>query len=184
MRPKTVKCPQAASPAFARAPAAAELLEYFYPVHYQIGSAVEDVVRAGLLSRQQAAILWLIRSEGGRKFQMRRKEIETHTRRWFEVTSAAVSKSLRAMSHAPLGLIVITEAPDSGRERLVTLTAKGRQFLDETSARAAGFLTQLVGEIPLEALDNGIEFLRFLIAAFQHTSALGRVRLVKANRKG
>ena len=183
MRSKTVKRPHAARPAADRAPAAAELLEYFYPVHYQIGSAVEDVVRAGVLSRQQAAILWLIRSEGGRKFQMRRKEIETYTRRWFEVTSAAVSKSLRAMSHAPLELVEISEDPDSGRERLVALTVKGRKFLDETSARITIFLTQLVGRIPVEVLDNAIEFFHFLTEAFQHASARDQIRLIKSEPK-
>src|SRR5277367_7117107 len=113
-----------------RMSAAAALMEFFYPVHYEIGTALEDVVRADLLSRQQAAILWLIRSQGEDGLRMRRKHIESHVRRWFEVTSAALSRSLRAMMHPPLELIEIIEDPISGREKLVALTPKGKAFLD------------------------------------------------------
>src|SRR5580700_5093273 len=88
-----------------RRSAATELMEFFYPVHYEIGTALEDVVRANVLSRQQAASLWLIRSQGENGYRMRRKDIEANIRRWFEVTSAAVSRALRAMMRPPLELI-------------------------------------------------------------------------------
>ena len=94
-----------------RRSAATELMEFFYSVHYEIGTALEDVVRADVLSRQQAAILWLIRSQGDDGSRMRRKDIESNVQRWFEVTSAALSKSLRAMMRPPLELIEITEDP-------------------------------------------------------------------------
>jgi DNA-binding MarR family transcriptional regulator len=42
---------------------AEDMLELFYPVHYRGNRAVEEAMR-GELSRQQAAILWLIRSAG------------------------------------------------------------------------------------------------------------------------
>ena len=85
-----------------RAVAASELMKFFYPVHYEIGTALEDVVRGGVLSRQQAASLWLIRSQGERGCRLARKNIEVNVRRWFEVTSAAVTRSLRAMMRPPL----------------------------------------------------------------------------------
>src|SRR5579885_1731043 len=46
------------------------LVELFYPVHYTVGLAIEDIIRAGVLTRKQAAILWLIRSEGGERGMM------------------------------------------------------------------------------------------------------------------
>ena len=53
---------------------ASELLELFYPVHYRGNMALEDAMR-GELTRKQAAIMWLIRSEGGSSRAMRRKDI-------------------------------------------------------------------------------------------------------------
>src|SRR5262249_21630587 len=120
------------SPSTAHRRAAAELLEFFYTVHYELGTALEDVLRAGRLTRHQAAILWLIKSEGGAEFRMRRKEIEGRMRNWFEVTSAAVSKSLREIMRPPLSLIDITEDPRSGREKIVALTPRGQQFVAAT----------------------------------------------------
>ncbi len=111
-------------------------MEFFFPVHYEIGTALEDVVRSEALSRQQAASLWLIRSQGEGGRRMRRKDVETNMRRWFEVTSAAVSKALRAMMRPPLELIDIIEDPHSGREKLIVLTPKGKAFLDSAAERA------------------------------------------------
>jgi DNA-binding MarR family transcriptional regulator len=149
--------------------AAAELLEFFYPVHYQLGTALEDVVRAGVLSRQQAAILWLIRSEGSAAYRMRRKDVEANIRRWFEVTSAAVSKSLRRMARPPLELIVITEDPRSGREKLLTLTPKGRKFLATTAAQATAFVAQLVEDAPPEILEHAVAYFRYVTDSFQRS---------------
>jgi DNA-binding MarR family transcriptional regulator len=157
---------------------AAGLLEFFYPVHYQLGTALEDVVRAGTLSRQQAAILWLIRSAGGPEFRMPRKEIEVKIRNWFEVTGAAVSKSLRGMAHRPLELVEISEDPSCGREKLVTLTPKGLKFLNTTTARAREFLSQLIEEVPEHLVAETMEFFSHLMRAFQHSSMRDRLRLV------
>jgi DNA-binding MarR family transcriptional regulator len=162
----------------------AELLEYFYPVHYQLGTALEDVVRARTLSRQQAAILWLIRSAGGPEFRMPRKEIELKIRNWFEVTGAAVSKSLRGMARRPLELIHISEDPSSGRENLVTLTPKGLQFLDRTTARAREFLSQLIEDVPANLVAEAMEFFAHVTRAFQHSSMRDRLRLVDSKSGG
>ena len=164
-----------------RRSAATELMEFFFSVHYEIGTALEDVVRADLLSRQQAAILWLIRSQGDDGLRMRRKHIESHVRRWFEVTSAALSRSLRAMMHPPMELIEITEDPRSGREKLVALTPKGKAFLDAAAVQAGTVLAELVEDVPLEVLDHAITYFRYLTGAFQNSKARSRIRLIQSN---
>ncbi len=74
---------------------AADLLELFYPVHYRSNMALEDAMR-GVLSRKQAAILWLIRSAGSEQGQsMRRKEIVLRLQDWFDVSSPAITQALR-----------------------------------------------------------------------------------------
>src|SRR5450755_1185860 len=50
-----------------------ELLELFYAVHYRGNMTLEDAMR-GELTRKQAAILWLMRSEGDISAGMHRKE--------------------------------------------------------------------------------------------------------------
>jgi DNA-binding MarR family transcriptional regulator len=156
-------------------------MEFFYSVHYEVGTALEDVVRADVLSRQQAAILWLIRSQGGGGVRMRRKDIESNVRRWFEVTSAALSKSLRAMMHAPLELIEITEDPRSGREKLVALTPRGKAFLEVAATKAGMVLAELIEDAPLEVIDHAITYFRYLTGAFQSSQARSRVRLIQVD---
>jgi Winged helix DNA-binding domain len=154
-----------------RRSAATELMEFFYSVHYEIGTALEDVVRADVLSRQQAAILWLIRSQGDGGVRMRRKDIESNVRRWFEVTSAALSKSLRTMMHAPLALI----------EKLVALTPRGKAFLEAAATKAGMVLAGLIEDAPLDVIENAITYFRYLTGAFQSSRARSRVRLIRVD---
>src|SRR5216683_6137216 len=65
-----------------------ELLELFYAVHYRGNMALEDAMR-GELTRKQAAIMWLIRSEGGSSRAMRRKDIFRKLGDWFDITNPA-----------------------------------------------------------------------------------------------
>lgn len=184
MQQKIANRQKAASTKAYRRSAATELMEFFYSVHYEIGTALEDVVRADVLSRQQAAILWLIRSQGEDGSWMRRKEIESNVQRWFEVTSAALSKSLRAMMRPPLELIEITEDPRSGREKLVALTLKGKAFLDAAATKAGMVLAELIEDVPLEVVDHAITYFRYLTGAFQSSHARSRVRLIQFGRRG
>jgi DNA-binding MarR family transcriptional regulator len=172
---------KAGKPSLAHRRAAAALLEFFYAVHYEVGTGLEDVLRAGRLTRHQAAILWLIWSEGGAEFRMRRKDIEGRMRNWFEVTSAAVSKSLREIMRPPLSLIEISEDPRSGREKLVALTPQGRQFVAATALQAQAFLAQLCAQIPLGLLDDASEFFGQLTAAFHQRSARGLISELRAS---
>jgi DNA-binding MarR family transcriptional regulator len=161
--------------------AAAELMEFFYPVHYEIGTALEDVVRSNVLSRQQAASLWLIRSQGEDGARMRRKEIEANVRRWFEVTNAAVSRSLRGLMRPPLELIEIAEDPKSGREKLISLTPKGKTFLDSVASRATRGLADLIEEVSPDLVDSAILYFRELTSAFQRSKARYRLRLIRSD---
>jgi DNA-binding MarR family transcriptional regulator len=187
MQQKVANRQKAARTRAYRRSAATELMEFFYSVHYEIGTALEDVVRADVLSRQQAAILWLIRSQGDDGSRMRRKDIESNVQRWFEVTSAALSKSLRAMMRPPLELIEITEDPRSGREKLVALTPKGKAFLDTAATKAGMVLAELIEDVPLKVVDHAITYFRYLTGAFQSSHARSRVRLIqfghRANRE-
>jgi DNA-binding MarR family transcriptional regulator len=157
---------------------AAELLELFYPVHYSGNMALEDAMR-GPLTRKQAAILWLIRTEGNEQTGMQRKVIEHRLQDWFDVSSSAITKALRAMSRGPLGLVRVVEDPRSGRERRVFLTPKGERFLANMENEGRKFLKRIVEHIPDETVQIGIQFLRAGVAAVEY----GRARPEERNGK-
>jgi len=163
-----------------RRAAAAELMTFFYPVHYEIGTALEDVVRSHKLSRQQAATLWLIRSHGENGVRIRRKEIEGNMCRWFEVTNAAVSRSLRGLMRPPLELIGIAEDPKSGREKLISLTPKGKLFLDSVEERATRGLADLLEELTPDLVHAAILYFQELTSAFQRSRAQHRLRVIRS----
>jgi DNA-binding MarR family transcriptional regulator len=150
---------------------AAELQEFFYPIHYQIGMALEDALRGGVLTRKQSAILWMIRSagEGGRG--MRRKDIVRSMQSWFEVTNSAISKAIRGMARPPLALVQITEDPRSAREKLISLTPKGERFVAAMAERGEVFLEDIVKHLPAEVIQGGIEYFRQVIDAFNRARA-------------
>lgn len=150
---------------------AAELQEFFYPIHYQIGMALEDALRGGLLTRKQSAILWMIRSagEGGRS--MRRKDIVQSMQSWFEVTNSGLSKAIRGMARPPLILVEITEDPRSAREKLITLTPKGEQFVAAMAERGEVFLHDIVQHLSADVTRGGIEYFRQLTAVFSQSRA-------------
>ena len=159
------------SEAQAREAAVAALLEFFYPVHYQIGTGLEDVLREGALTRKQFAILWLIHSEGEGGRRMQRKKVETHLRRWFEVTSPAISQALGDLARPPLNMVALSIDPASGRERVVTLTPKGQRYLDTISARAQRFLSEIVAEAPIELLHQAAKYFEILHRGFLRVSS-------------
>lgn len=150
---------------------AAELQEFFYPIHYQIGMALEDALRGGVLTRKQSAILWMIRSAGESGRYMRRKDIVRLMQSWFEVTNSAISKAIRGMARPPLALVEITEDPRSAREKLISLTPKGEEFLVAMEARGEVFLQDIVKHLPERVIRGGIEHLRQLTEAFNRSRA-------------
>jgi DNA-binding MarR family transcriptional regulator len=144
-----------------------DLLELFYPIHYKAGMALEDVMRGGVLTRKQVAVLWLLRAEGGRRAGIRRKDIERAVKSWFEISSSAITKSIRNMARAPLKLVEMVESPDSGREKRVFLTPRGEAFIATMVSRGEGFLREIVEQLPDDEVERGIEFLRNSIAVLE-----------------
>jgi DNA-binding MarR family transcriptional regulator len=135
------------------------LLEFFYPIHYRLLMTLEDVLRRDRISRKQTAILWLLRCEGGEAGELPRKEIERLLTEWFEVTSSAITKSLRALSAPPLEFVKVVPHVESGREKIVVLTPRGREFLEEMMRAGLEFVTELVRPFSEKNVDGGIEFL-------------------------
>jgi DNA-binding MarR family transcriptional regulator len=162
---------------------AAELQEFFYPIHYQIGMALEDALRGGMLTRKQSAILWMIRSAGEDGCCMRRKDIVRLMQSWFEVTNSGLSKAIRSMARPPLALVEITEDPRSAREKLITLTPKGERFVAAMAARGEVFLQDIVQHLSAEVLRGGIEYFRQLIEAFNRSRAQRQIAVVRSNKK-
>jgi DNA-binding MarR family transcriptional regulator len=142
------------------APPALQLLEFFYPIHYRIGMAMEEALGDGRLTRKQVAILWLIRSEGGRQRGVPRKRIERLLSNWYEVSSPTVTRALRAMARRPLGLVRFTEHPQSAREKQVWLTARGERFLQEMVERGTEFIAGLARHFSEQELRLAITFFR------------------------
>ena len=140
--------------------AAYQFLELYYPIHYKAGIGVEDALRGSSLSRHQVAILWLIHSEGEGGVRMNRKAIVNSLRLWFEISNAAITKALRTMAQPPLGLVRLSEAPDSGREQLVQLTPKGAAHLEEMIARGTAYVQRIVDELNRGQIVNGLDFFR------------------------
>ena len=150
----------------------AELVELFYPVHYTVGLAIEDIIRARVLTRKQAAILWLIRSEGRDQKMMPRKQIERFVSEWFELSNSEISKALRVMARPPLELIRIVESPNSGRERSIMLTPKGQRFIRDAVASAIRFFNPVRDAVDRRSARAGIRFLEDAIVAL--AAARGR----------
>jgi len=148
---------------------AAELQEFFYPIHYQIGMALEDALRGGMLTRKQSAILWMIRSAGEDGRCMRRKDIVRSMQSWFEVTNSGLSKAIRGMARPPLSLVELAEDSRSAREKLITLTPKGERFVTAMAARGETFLQDIVQHMPAAVIRGGMEYLQQLTDAFNRS---------------
>ncbi len=138
--------------------AAHQFLELYYPIHYKAGIGVEDALRGTELSRHQTAILWLIHSQGKDGKRMNRKAIVNALSNWFEISNAAITKALRGMSVAPLRLVRQTEDPNSGREKIVTLTAKGEDHLDQMIERGTAYVQLIVDGLSDAQIIHGIDF--------------------------
>jgi DNA-binding MarR family transcriptional regulator len=135
-----------------------QLLEFFYPVHYKVGMALENRLGAGRISRKQVAMLWLIRSEGEQGRSLPRKRIEQLLSDWFEVSSSAITKSLRAMAQPSVGLVRLVEDPHSGREKQVWLTAKGERFVAGMVDRGCEFISVLAHHFSAGEIEQVIAF--------------------------
>ena len=138
--------------------APAEFLQLFFPIHYTVGMTVEDTLRNDQLTRQQTIIMWLIHSKGEDGTMMRRKDIAVSMSYWFELTNSAISKALRSLARPPHNLIQIKEDPRSGREKIVIVTAKGEQFMQDMIANAERLIKLLTDQMTDEEIKQGIHF--------------------------
>ena len=144
--------------------AALQFLELYYPIHYKAGIGVEDALRGADLSRHQTAILWLIHSQGQDGKRMRRKDIVQALSTWFEISNAAITKALRGMSVAPLTLVEQAEDPRSGREKIVTLTPAGEDYLVEMILRGRDYVQRIVDGLSDDQVVHGLDFFRRISA--------------------
>ncbi|NMF87156.1 MarR family winged helix-turn-helix transcriptional regulator [Aromatoleum petrolei] len=148
-----------------------DLLGFFYPIHYRIGMELERRMCQGRLSRQQAAIIWLIESEVGPHGWIRRKLIEQTLSDWFETRNSHVSQLLYELSSPPLSLIEQKTNPESGREKVVALTDEGRTYFNTMIDAGLAYFAVLLPHLSDDELRAGI---RFLGRAFGPPSLLGR----------
>jgi len=148
---------------------AAELLELLYFIYDKGISALAATMR-GPLTRTQASILWLIRSEGAAG-SMPRKEIARHLHDWFDLGNPAITSALQSLAEPPIALVRLVESVDSGREKSVILTAKGRRFVASMAARGEHLMRELLENLGAglsnDQIVAGIEFLQSAVSFFQ-----------------
>ncbi|RUT76923.1 hypothetical protein EHM94_17995 [Marinobacter sp. NP-6] len=139
------------------------MLTFFYPIHYRVGMELESHMCQGRLTRQQAAIIWLIASECDDEGWVKRQVIERALASWFESSNSRVSQLLKQLSSSEWGLIVQIENPSSGREKLVALTDAGRDFF--VSMRQAGidYFAEYFADLSPEELQKGIHFFKMAL---------------------
>jgi DNA-binding MarR family transcriptional regulator len=139
-----------------------EMLSYFYPVHYRVGMDLEIVMCQGRITRKQAAILWLVHSRADDGNWVSRKEIDERLSKWFEISKSNISKIMRELTKPPLSLVIQTENPVSGREKVVKLTGEGEVFVDSMNAAAIDHLRRTFNELTEQELRRGVNFMKLL----------------------
>jgi DNA-binding MarR family transcriptional regulator len=158
----------------------AELLELLYFV-YDKGISAIGAAMGGRLSRTQAAILWLIRSEGEHARSMLRKDVARRLHNWFDLGSPAITTALQTLEQPPLRLVRMIGNADSGREKKVLLTAKGERFVASMADRGHRVVQELVADLGKSLSDNeiaaGIEFLRLSVSFFQRIYPRARLNI-------
>tara|TARA_R110001599_G_scaffold353883_1_gene602267 strand:+ start:57715 stop:58026 length:312 start_codon:yes stop_codon:yes gene_type:complete len=91
---------------------------------------------------------------------MRRKDIELRIGAWFDITSSAISKALRSLARAEMPYLEIREDPNSGREKLVTMTEEGQRQIQEMINRSEQFIGKIVEQLTEEEIRAGLVFMR------------------------
>lgn len=153
----------------------AQLLHLIYPLHCRIATVLEDNIR-GELTPVQACILWRFRPHmavNGRQPSLSRKEIAQWVKRWFGITSAAISYAIHGMSNPPLVVVRLMKDPSSAREKLVCLTRKGGQFLMSMEKRGQFYLEQVGRELSNKQLREGVDFVDAFSMAVEKINARG-----------
>ncbi len=124
------------------------MLDLFYPVHYAVGMKVEDTLRTSdVLDRHQVAILWIIRTVGKNGVSIPRKQLESVMTGWYDISSSALSKAIRSIAKPPLLLLKIEENPKTAREKTVSLTPAGRDFVQTMFRNGTAMCSWYLGEM-------------------------------------
>ena len=148
--------------------ASADLVCLVYPLHCRIAAALEDTIR-GDLTPVQGSILWMFRpyiAAGQHQPILPRKEIAQWVKRWFGITSAAVSHAIHGMVSPPLALVKLVGDPSSRREKRVCLTSRGERFLTAMERRGRLSLELVQRELSDEQVRAAVNCLRaFALAA-------------------
>lgn len=150
--------------------AVAPILGFFYPIHYQFGMELARAMCQEQLSRQQAAILWIVHSEAGKDGWVRRRTIELALQSWFECSNSRVSKLLKELSTQAPPLIRQEASPDSKREKVVSLTQSGKDLLSNMQQAGRDFFASYFAHMWQEEMHWGQRFLSMAFAA--HTRAI------------
>jgi DNA-binding MarR family transcriptional regulator len=140
----------------------AELLAYFYPIHYQVNMVLEDFMR-GSLTRREAALLWLVYQEGGVDGSLPRKVVVDRLKRWFEATNSNVTKILAHLESPKLGLVRVVNEHGSARDKRVALTTQGRSVVRDMLRKGAAH--PLLTRMSEQQIRAGIAFFRMAYAA-------------------
>lgn len=141
-----------------------EFLDFFYQVHYRLGMSLEAAMCAGIVSRTQAAVLWLVASEIGEGGHIRRKDVERRLSDWFETTNSNVSKLLRDLAKPPRSFIIQTESPESGREKIITLTPAGMSFVRDMKRRGFEYFQEALAHMDMGQMEEGAHFFESLFS--------------------
>lgn len=118
-------------------------LDCFYPIHFSIGMRIEkSLMSCGRLDRHQTVIMWILRSESQRREldTISRKDVVKLMTNWYDITSSMVSKALRGLAKEPLNYITLTEDPNSGREKVISLTPEGHAHCDRMIESASDLI--------------------------------------------
>jgi DNA-binding MarR family transcriptional regulator len=151
-----------------------DLLELLYFVYDKGISAISATMR-GQLTQTQAAIIWLVHSEGDSARSMPRKEIARRLHDWFDLGNPAITSALQSLAQPPVKLVRLLESADSGREKRVFLTTKGVRFAAAMAIRGQHLVQQLIADLGAALSDDqitaGIEFLRLSVSFFGRINA-------------
>lgn len=135
-------------------------IELFFPIHYQIGMALEATMCGRRLTRSQGAALLLIDAEADAQGHISQKDLSGLMHEQQQLGTSAVSKILRELAREPLKLIEQKESSHSGREKVLSLTSKGMAVVDAMKRDGCAYLEQLFAHVPDMALETGLNFFR------------------------
>jgi DNA-binding MarR family transcriptional regulator len=157
-----------------------DLLELLYFVYDKGISAISATMR-GQLTQTQAAIMWLVHSEGDTTHSMPRKEIARRLHDWFDLGNPAITSALQSLAQPPLMLVRLVESADSGREKRVFLTPKGQRYVASMARRGQHLVRQLITDLGTslsnDQITAGIEFLRMAVAFFGRINPRPRLKI-------